>query len=168
MWTRMPFEAAAANFDAACEHGIDARLNWPRRGRYGGTAEVDAVSLVRDELLPLAEAGLYDTTLAAYRAATGSYAEGKFNALVVLTDGVNEDPGSISRADLLARLERLADPQRPVPLIMIAVGPDADREEANRIAAATGGSGHEVTDPAQIQTVILKAIVNAASPDRRG
>ncbi|MFC5217995.1 glutamate-cysteine ligase family protein [Streptomyces coerulescens] len=58
VWTRIPFEAAAANFDAACEHGIDARLNWPRRGRYGGMAEVDAVSLVRDELLPLAEAGL--------------------------------------------------------------------------------------------------------------
>jgi gamma-glutamyl:cysteine ligase YbdK (ATP-grasp superfamily) len=58
VWTRMPFEAAAANFDAACRYGIDARLVWPRRGRLGGTAEVDAVSLVRDELLPLAEAGL--------------------------------------------------------------------------------------------------------------
>ncbi|MFC1227767.1 MULTISPECIES: glutamate--cysteine ligase [Streptomyces] len=58
VWTRLPFEAAAANFDAACRHGIDARLTWPRPGRYGGTAEVDAVTLVRDELLPLAEAGL--------------------------------------------------------------------------------------------------------------
>jgi gamma-glutamyl:cysteine ligase YbdK (ATP-grasp superfamily) len=58
VWTRMPFETAAANFDAACKHGIDARLQWPRRGRYGAVAEVDAVTLVRDELLPLAEAGL--------------------------------------------------------------------------------------------------------------
>ncbi|MFJ2765629.1 glutamate--cysteine ligase [Streptomyces prasinus] len=58
VWTRLPFEAAAVNFDAACRHGIDARLTWPRPGRYGGTAEVDAVTLVRDELLPLAEAGL--------------------------------------------------------------------------------------------------------------
>ncbi|MEU7470548.1 glutamate-cysteine ligase family protein [Streptomyces sp. NPDC044984] len=58
VWTRLPFEAAAANFDAACEHGIDARLIWPRRGRLGGLGEVDAVTLVRDELLPLAEAGL--------------------------------------------------------------------------------------------------------------
>ncbi|MDO0931427.1 glutamate-cysteine ligase family protein [Streptomyces sp. DG2A-72] len=58
VWSRLPFEAAAANFDTACRHGIDARLIWPRRGRYGGTTEVDAVSLVRDELLPLAEAGL--------------------------------------------------------------------------------------------------------------
>ncbi|CAM5300522.1 glutamate-cysteine ligase family protein [Streptomyces sp. NPDC091290] len=58
VWTRMPFEAAAANFDAACKDGIDARLRWPRRGRHGAMAEVDAVSLVRDELLPLAESGL--------------------------------------------------------------------------------------------------------------
>ncbi|MBK3577011.1 glutamate--cysteine ligase [Streptomyces sp. MBT65] len=58
VWTRLPFEAAAANFDTACRHGIDARLLWPRRGRLGGTTEIDAVTLVRDELLPLAEAGL--------------------------------------------------------------------------------------------------------------
>ena len=58
VWSRLPFETAAANFDAACRHGIDARLQWPRRGRLGGLVEVDAVSLVRDELLPLAEAGL--------------------------------------------------------------------------------------------------------------
>ncbi|MDF3299653.1 glutamate-cysteine ligase family protein [Streptomyces tropicalis] len=58
VWSRLPFEAAAANFDAACRYGIDARLTWPRRGRYAGTAEVDAVSLVREELLPLAESGL--------------------------------------------------------------------------------------------------------------
>ncbi|MDT0440029.1 MULTISPECIES: glutamate-cysteine ligase family protein [Streptomyces] len=58
VWTRLPFEAAEANFDAACRHGIEAHLEWPRRGRYGGTAQVDAVTLVRDELLPLAETGL--------------------------------------------------------------------------------------------------------------
>ncbi|MGW2747118.1 glutamate--cysteine ligase [Streptomyces sp. NPDC001450] len=58
MWTRLPFAAAEANFDAACRYGIDARFVWPRRGRYGGTGEVDAVTLVRDELLPLASAGL--------------------------------------------------------------------------------------------------------------
>ncbi|MFE3634494.1 glutamate--cysteine ligase [Streptomyces sp. NPDC059168] len=58
VWTRLPFEAAEANFDAACRDGIDARFVWPRRGRYGGTGEVDAVTLVRDELLPLAAAGL--------------------------------------------------------------------------------------------------------------
>ncbi|MDC0770620.1 substrate-binding and VWA domain-containing protein [Streptomyces sp. HD] len=135
--------------------------------RAGKGTQRDRLSAAFNDLAPVPDGatGLYDTTLAAYSSATGSYAKGRFNALVVLTDGVNEDPDSISRSDLVARLQRLTDPARPVPLIMIAVGPDADRTEADRIARATGGSGHEVTDPSQIQSVILKAIVAAASPD---
>ncbi|MEV4438626.1 glutamate-cysteine ligase family protein [Streptomyces sp. NPDC049577] len=58
VWTRMPFAVAADNFDVACRHGIDASLRWPRPGRNGGLARLPAVRLVRDELLPLAAAGL--------------------------------------------------------------------------------------------------------------
>lgn len=82
---------------------------------------------------------------------------------MILTDGVNEDPGSISRSSLVAELEGLRDPDRPVPVIAIAVGPAADKEEVKEIAEATGGSGHQVSDPAQIHAVILKAIMEAGS-----
>ncbi|QDQ10321.1 glutamate--cysteine ligase [Streptomyces spectabilis] len=58
VWSRLPFETAARNFDTACRHGIEASLEWPRRGRYGGLTRVTAVDLVREELLPLAGAGL--------------------------------------------------------------------------------------------------------------
>ncbi|MFJ8233377.1 glutamate--cysteine ligase [Streptomyces sp. NPDC094448] len=58
VWTRLPFEAAAENFDTACRDGIEARLRWPRPGRNGGIATVPVVDLVREELLPLAAAGL--------------------------------------------------------------------------------------------------------------
>ncbi|WP_353941229.1 glutamate-cysteine ligase family protein [Streptomyces sp. HUAS MG91] len=58
VWSRLSFDAASRNFDAACRYGIEARLQWPRRGRFGGTEAVPAVTLVRDELLPLAAAGL--------------------------------------------------------------------------------------------------------------
>ncbi|WP_236239013.1 glutamate-cysteine ligase family protein [Streptomyces sp. CC228A] len=58
VWKRMPFSDAAANFDAACRHGLDAELRWPRPGRGSGVSAVPAVKLVRDELLPLAAAGL--------------------------------------------------------------------------------------------------------------
>ncbi|MET9625488.1 glutamate-cysteine ligase family protein [Streptomyces sp. NPDC006464] len=58
VWKRLPFEDAAANFDAACRYGIEAELRWPRSGRSGGVASVPAVRLVLDELLPLAAAGL--------------------------------------------------------------------------------------------------------------
>ncbi|KAB2971610.1 VWA domain-containing protein [Streptomyces sp. SS1-1] len=161
------------DFSTALDGAKDYRVRVPA-GRLGDSegdvTQRDRLETAFGKLKPVKDGatGLYDTTLAAYREATRSYAKGRFNAVVVLTDGVNEDPGSVSRAGLLARLEELADPKRPLPLIMIAVGPDADREEADRIAKATGGSGHEVTDPAQMETAILKAIVKAASPDRRG
>ena len=58
VWTRLPFEAAEANFEAACRYGIEASLTWPRRGRHGGTTTVSAARLVCDELLPMAAAGL--------------------------------------------------------------------------------------------------------------
>ncbi|MFC8126741.1 substrate-binding and VWA domain-containing protein [Streptomyces sp. NPDC057302] len=133
--------------------------------RKGNDTQRDKVSDAFSDLAPIpgGATGLYDTTLAAYKEATSTYARGKFNALVVLTDGANQDPGSISRSNLVAQLENLSDPKRPVPLIAIAVGPDADKEEVVQIAEATGGSGHQVDDPAQIHAVILKAIMEAGS-----
>ncbi|MEU8529352.1 glutamate--cysteine ligase [Streptomyces sp. NPDC048629] len=58
VWKRLSFADAADNFDTACRYGVEAELRWPRLGRGGGVATVPAVKLVRDELLPLAAAGL--------------------------------------------------------------------------------------------------------------
>lgn len=136
--------------------------------REGGNAQRARLAGAFNALKPVPNGatGLYDTTLAAYKAVTSGYAKGRFNALVLLTDGVNEDPGSISRAALVSRLRQLADPRHPVPLIAIAVGPDADKAEVEEIAKATGGSGQEVSDPSQIHSVILRAIVRAAARSR--
>ncbi|MFF3486711.1 substrate-binding domain-containing protein [Streptomyces sp. NPDC002701] len=133
--------------------------------RVGGSTQRERLSAAFSGLKPVpkGQTGLYDTTLAAYKAATASYSKGKFNALVLLTDGVNQDPGSISRSGLVAALRRLTDPERPVPMIAIAVGPAADRDELSEVAEATGGSGHSVTDPSQIHSVILKAVVKAGN-----
>ncbi|WP_405926354.1 substrate-binding and VWA domain-containing protein [Streptomyces sp. NBC_00035] len=131
----------------------------------GNGTQRDKLSAAFSALEPVqgGSTGLYDTTLAAYQAATSSYEKEKFNALVLLTDGVNQDPGSITRSALVAKLQELTTPERPVLLIAIAVGPDADEEEVEEIAKATGGSGHQVNDPSQIHSVILKAIVEAGS-----
>jgi gamma-glutamyl:cysteine ligase YbdK (ATP-grasp superfamily) len=57
IWTRLPFEVAADNFHVASRDGIGAQLRWPR-SRGGGLTEVPVARLVREELLPLAAAGL--------------------------------------------------------------------------------------------------------------
>ncbi|CAM5325803.1 hypothetical protein SXANM310S_04774 [Streptomyces xanthochromogenes] len=144
-----------------------ARLGDPAAG---GRTQRDKLSAAFAALQPVPDGatGLFDTTLAAYRDATSTYASGKFNAVVLLTDGANEDPGSISRADLVAQLEKLTDPSKPVPLIAIAVGPQADRDEVQQIAKATGGVGYQVTDPADIQAVILQAIMALGQAQHHG
>ncbi|WP_066949966.1 substrate-binding domain-containing protein [Streptomyces lushanensis] len=109
--------------------------------------------------IPDGDTGLYDTALAAYKEAQAGYVQGKFNAVVLLTDGSNRDDDGISRGELIKRLKELVDPGRPVPLIAIAVGPDADRREVDEIARAAEGAGYEVSDPADIRAVILRAIM---------
>jgi Mg-chelatase subunit ChlD len=113
--------------------------------------------------IPSGGTGLYDTALATSREAREDYSEGRFNAVVLLTDGANEDRGSISRQELVAELEEMGQGKPPVPLIAIAVGPDADEKSAKEIAKATGGSAHQVNDPSQIHSVILKAVMEAGS-----
>ncbi|MFI6052807.1 substrate-binding and VWA domain-containing protein [Streptomyces violascens] len=144
-----------------------ARLGDPAAG---GPTQRDRLSAAFAALQPVpgGATGLFDTTLAAYKEATSTYVSGKFNAVVLLTDGANEDPGSISRADLVTQLQKLTDPSKPVPLIAIAVGPDADKDEVQQIAKATGGAGYQVNDPADIQAVILQAITALGQAQHRG
>ena len=101
--------------------------------------------------VPDGATGLYDSTLAAYKSAQAGHVPGKFNALIVVTDGANQDRFSISRSTLLAKLKEVRDDRRPVPLIAIAVGTSADQGELDKIAQVTGGAGYQVSDPADIQ-----------------
>ncbi|WP_326706925.1 substrate-binding and VWA domain-containing protein [Streptomyces cyaneofuscatus] len=134
----------------------------------GGSTHREKLSAAFAGLQPVpgGATGLFDTTLASYKEAQSTYVKGKFNSLVILTDGSNQDEDGISRSALIAELKELADPERPVPVIAIAVGPDADREEVAEIARITGGDGYEVSDPAEIQAVILQAIMTAGQGGR--
>ncbi|MFF8847853.1 substrate-binding and VWA domain-containing protein [Streptomyces sp. NPDC015127] len=109
--------------------------------------------------VPNGATGLYDTTLAVYKKAQDTYVKDKFNAMVVLTDGSNQDRFSITRSSLISELNQLDNPNTPVPVIAIAIGPEADLQEVDEIARATGGAGYQVSDPAEITSVILKAIM---------
>ncbi|MGW3091625.1 substrate-binding domain-containing protein [Streptomyces sp. NPDC001108] len=137
-----------------------ARLGDPVKG--GGTHRQKlSAAFAALQPVPNGATGLYDTILASYKDAQATYVKGKFNAVVILTDGSNQDDLSISRSALIAELRRIADPERPVPLLAIAVGPEADREELDEVAKVTGGGGYQVIDPAEIQMVILQAIMTA-------
>ncbi|MGY1812776.1 VWA domain-containing protein [Blastococcus sp. SYSU D00820] len=101
---------------------------------------------------------LYDTTLAAVRAAQASYDEDAVNSVVVVTDGTNDDDAGLELEALLQTLRAEADPDRPVKVIGIALGPDADLAALEQIGEATGGAAYSAVDPGDLQTVLFDAI----------
>ena len=102
--------------------------------------------------------GLYDTSLAAVRAARDAYDPDAVNSVVLITDGENEDDAGLRLDELLDTLRAEADPERPVKVIGIALGPDADLDALQQIADATGGAAYQALDPEDLQDVLFDAI----------
>ena len=105
------------------------------------------------------DTGLYDTTLAAFRAVKRSYAPDRINIVVLLTDGINDDPtGGLNRAQLLRQLKAEQDPKKPVRIITVAYGANADATSLKLISQATGGLAYVSRDPRDILRVFTDAI----------
>jgi Ca-activated chloride channel homolog len=105
------------------------------------------------------DTGLYDTTLAAFRTLQHSYAPQRINIVVLLTDGINDDPtGGIDKAELLRRLKAEQQKDRPVRIITIAYGANADARSLKQIADVTGGLAYVSRDPRDILRVFTDAI----------
>ncbi len=109
-------------------------------------AEVDQLAPV-----PGGATSLYDTVAAAYATATDRYVDGRFNAIVVVTDGRNEDPGSRSLPGLLDDVRRRFDGTRPVRIITVAYGEDADVATLRQVADATGGRSYRALTGDQVR-----------------
>ena len=113
-------------------------------------------------MAPRTATGLYDSILAAYQSATAAYRPGFVNTLVVITDGKNEDPGSITLPALLSELERRYDPQKPVHIVTLAYGSGADGAALAQVAKATDGLQFASPDPRRIGQVFVTAVAALA------
>ncbi|MGY2083137.1 substrate-binding domain-containing protein [Blastococcus sp. SYSU DS0539] len=103
--------------------------------------------------------GLYDTTLAAVRAARDDYDPTAVNSVLIVTDGTNEDDAAgLTLDELLSTLAEEADPNRPIKVIGVALGPDADLSALEEIAGATGGASYSAVDENDLQTVLFDAL----------
>ncbi|MGW4111600.1 substrate-binding and VWA domain-containing protein [Actinosynnema sp. NPDC004786] len=101
---------------------------------------------------------LNETALAAFRHVQRTYDPSKINSVTLITDGSNDDISSIDLPGLLATLKREADPARPVPMIMVGLGADADMNALRQIAEATGGKAYQAMEPEDIRGVLLDGI----------
>jgi Ca-activated chloride channel family protein len=128
----------------------------PMDGLIGDQPRRDVLSQALKGLTAGGHTGLYNSIAAAYQAVLARYRPDRINALVVLTDGRNDARGGLTLDALLGLLQR--DPTRPVHVITIAYGPDADQATLARIAHATKGAGYVAPGPAEIPTVYSAAL----------
>ncbi len=103
---------------------------------------------------------LYDTLLDAYQRVRDGYDPSRLNLVVAFTDGGDSSPSEVRRAKFLQDLQRLADPTRPIRMILIGIDTDeAGGRELQQIADAAGGGYFPLTNPADIQMIFLKALL---------
>ena len=102
---------------------------------------------------------LYDTILAGYQTARSNFDGSRFNTVVLITDGKDDNRSKLKLEPLLAELTRLNDPARPVELIMVGVGKGTDVATLQRIAATTGGRAYQAADPRFMEGIIIDALL---------
>ncbi|MFN2502849.1 MAG: VWA domain-containing protein, partial [Acidimicrobiales bacterium] len=113
-------------------------------------------------LIPTRGTPLYTVARDSYVVLRDSYDESKINAVVLLTDGKNEDPRNTDIEPLLSLLRAGSEGQatRPVRIFPIAYGMDADLAVLRRMAEATNARAYDASDPTTIDRVFTEVISN--------
>jgi Ca-activated chloride channel family protein len=113
-------------------------------------------------LVPTSGTPLYTTALASYQDMKRTFDAARINAVVLLTDGMNDDPRNNDLEKVLAALR--ADSEgvsaTPVRLFTIAYGQDADKDVLRRMAEATNAASYDASDPKTITNVFTAVISN--------
>jgi Ca-activated chloride channel family protein len=117
-------------------------------------------------LSPINDTPLYDVTKQTYQTAVAQFDPTRINAVVLLTDGRNDDdePDDDQRQlqDLLSALRAGNEGQasHAVRVFPIAYGADADADTLKAIADASSSAVYKATDPKTISQVLNAVISN--------
>ena len=116
------------------------------------------IEQVVPNLIPNGGTALYATTKAAHAALADQASDARIEAVVLLTDGVNEHPDN----DLGAVVRALeTEPGEPsVRVFTIGYGEDADQATLASIAEATDARSYNASDPRAIDQVMTDVISN--------
>ena len=118
-------------------------------------------SRIRD-LVPTQGTPLYTVTEDSYRDMEDSFDTARINAVVLLSDGRNEDDRNDDIDGLLQYLrgQNEGTSSRPVRVFPIAYGADADLGALQRIAEATNAAAYDAADPTTIENVFVAVVSN--------
>ena len=113
-------------------------------------------------LVPTQGTPLYTAVRDSYRLMQEEYAADRINAVVLLSDGQNEDPRNEDLGGLLRELAATNEGQstRPVRLFPIAYGEGADMSTLEQLAEATNAAVYNASDPSSITRVFTAVISN--------
>lgn len=122
-----------------------------------GVTRRQAVATALQNLELANDTALYDTTLAAFKEVQEQHDGGPLNSVVLFTDG-KSDGDELSLEQLLEELRSVQDPERPVQVLAIAWGPEADVESLRAVVDVTGGEVFTPGSPEEIAEVFLKVL----------
>ena len=125
-------------------------------------AQREALAYKIRDLTPLEGTPLYTVAKASYDQLKSSYDPARINAVLLLTDGKNEDPRNNDLTGLLTDLRSGSEGNaaQPVRLFTIAYGHDADLGTLKRLAEATNAAAYDASDPATINNVFTNVVSN--------
>ena len=103
---------------------------------------------------------LYDAVRAGFRQAQSDFSYGRLNALIVITDGRNEDPGSVSLDTLLDDLRLQFDGVKPVRIIAIGYGEQADTATLRRLTDITGGRTYQALTADEVESAFAQVLAD--------
>ncbi|WP_045745951.1 substrate-binding domain-containing protein [Actinoplanes rectilineatus] len=136
----------------------------PVAGPVGDVTRREALGRKIGSYKPEAAAGtpLYQAVLDAVAEMRTQVKPGAATVVVVLTDGA--DGGTkyaMSNQQFLSRLGEGQDPAKPVPVIAVGYGPDANMTALQGMAKATGGRAIPARDPADLASAMAEAFLAA-------
>jgi len=117
-------------------------------------------------LFPTNGTPLYDVTKTSMQSMIDGFDPTRINAVVLLTDGKNEDGKASDDAKQLAELQKFLQEQtlgevgKPVRLFTIGYGSDADSNVLQQMAESTNGSYYSASDPKTISNVFTAVVSN--------
>ena len=133
-------------------------------GRAGDVRE-ELEAAVRD-LLPVSGTPLYDVTQQAYEQMARDYDPERINAIVLLTDGKNQDGEASDDQQQLQQLRDVLSAQsegsqsQAVRVFPIGFGADADLVTLRSIAEASQAAVYDSSDPKSISKVFVAVVSN--------
>ncbi len=114
------------------------------------------------QLQPLEGTPLYTTTGDSFDLIRKGYDPTRINAVVLLTDGQNQDDRNSNLDGLLSRLNASTEggTSKPVRIFTIGYGRDADLATLKRIAEATNATTYDASNPRTIANVFVNVLSN--------